>query len=145
MTPIQIFVTLAAWSELIDRLVLLVRAKRPNRVAVGASGVQEVAITVKGGYTPDIIVVKAGQLLRMRFTRQESSSCSEIVLFPDFNKSAKLPEGQEVSVELTPDNRVSMASNARWACCGETDRRVILNLRKLCIYLPMFSSKARHR
>ncbi len=64
---------------------------------------QEAAITVKGGYNPDIIVVKAGQPVRLRFTRQESSSCSEMVLFPDFNKSAKLPEGQEVSVELTPE------------------------------------------
>ncbi|MEN6523208.1 MAG: cupredoxin domain-containing protein, partial [Anaerolineaceae bacterium] len=63
----------------------------------------EVAITVKGGYTPDIIVVKAGQPLRMRFTRQESSTCSEMVLFPDFSQSAKLPEGQEVTVEFTPD------------------------------------------
>lgn len=77
--------------------------KGQTRVSAGASGIQEVAITVKGGYTPDIIVVKAGQPLRMRFTRQESSSCSETVTFPDFNKSAKLPEGQEVIVEFTPD------------------------------------------
>jgi plastocyanin domain-containing protein len=26
-----------------------------------------------------------------------------MVLFPDFNQSAKLPEGEEVSVEFTPD------------------------------------------
>ncbi len=39
----------------------------------------------------------------MRFTRQESSSCSEMVLFPDFNKSAKLPEVQEVTLELIPE------------------------------------------
>jgi plastocyanin domain-containing protein len=71
--------------------------------AAGASGAQEVAITVKGGYTPDVIVVKAGQPVRLRFTRQESSSCSEMVLFPDFNKNAKLPEGEEVSLEFTPD------------------------------------------
>ena len=77
--------------------------KGQTRVSVGIGGFQEVAITVKGGYTPDIIVVKAGQPLRMRFTRQESASCSEMVLFPDFNKSAKLPEGQEVVVELTPE------------------------------------------
>ena len=77
--------------------------KGQTRAAASASGFQEVAVTVKGGYTPDIIVVKAGQPLRMRFTRQESASCSEMVLFPDFNKSAKLPEGQEVMVEFTPD------------------------------------------
>jgi plastocyanin domain-containing protein len=43
----------------------------------GAGGVQEVAVTVKGGYTPDVIVVKSGQPLRLTFTRQESSACSE--------------------------------------------------------------------
>src|SRR5512142_2393661 len=77
--------------------------KGQTRAAVGAAGVQEVAVTVKGGYTPDIIVVKAGQPVRMHFTRQESSACSETVLFPDFNQSVKLPEGKEVTVELTPE------------------------------------------
>lgn len=77
--------------------------KEQTRISTGNNGIQEVAIVVKGGYTPDIIVVKAGQPLRMRFTRQESSSCSETVTFPDFNKSAKLPEGQEVIVEFTPE------------------------------------------
>jgi plastocyanin domain-containing protein len=69
----------------------------------GAGGAQEVAVTVKGGYTPDVIVVQAGQPVRLRFTRQESASCSEMVLFPDFSRSARLPEGEEVAVEFTPD------------------------------------------
>ncbi len=70
---------------------------------VASGGVQEVAITVKGGYTPDLIVVKAGQPVRLHFTRQESASCSEKVLFPDFNQNAVLPVGQEVTIEITPD------------------------------------------
>ena len=77
--------------------------KGQTRAAVGTGGVQEVAVTVKGGYTPDIIVVKAGQPVRLHFNRQESSACSEMVLFPDFQKSASLPEGQDVTVEITPD------------------------------------------
>lgn len=76
--------------------------KGQTRVAAGAGGVQEVAVTVKGGYTPDVIVVKAGQPVRLHFTRQESASCSEKVLFPDFNQSASLPEGQDVTLEFTP-------------------------------------------
>lgn len=71
--------------------------------ATTTSGVQEVAITVKGGYTPDVIVVKAHQPVRLHFTRQESASCSEKVIFPDFNQNALLPEGQEVTLEITPD------------------------------------------
>jgi plastocyanin domain-containing protein len=77
--------------------------KGQMRAETGSGGVQEVAVTVKGGYTPDIIVVKAKQPVRFHFTRQESSSCSEMVLFPDFNKSAKLPQGEDVVVELTPE------------------------------------------
>jgi plastocyanin domain-containing protein len=77
--------------------------KGKTMAAAGAGGVQEVAITVKGGYTPDVIVVKAGQPVRLTFTRQESSSCSEEVLLPDFNKNAHLPEGQPVNLEFTPE------------------------------------------
>jgi len=77
--------------------------KGQTRATAGAGGAQEVAVTVKGGYTPDVIVVQAGRPVRLRFTRQESSSCSETVLFPDFSRSARLPEGEEVSVEFTPD------------------------------------------
>ena len=74
-----------------------------TRVTAGVGGVQEAQIIVKGGYTPDVLVVKAGQPVRFEFLRQETASCSEMVLFPDFNKSAKLPEGETVSVEFTPE------------------------------------------
>lgn len=104
MTPVQIFVTLGGIAlSLFIAWFFWLAPKGQTRVNASSGGVQEVAITVKGGYTPDIIVVKAGLPLRMRFTRQESSTCSEMVLFPDFNQSAKLPEGQEVLVEFTPD------------------------------------------
>lgn len=77
--------------------------KEQTRVAVGASGAQEVAITVKGGYTPDVIVVQKGRPVRLTFTRQESAACSEKVLFPDFNQNAALPEGEQVTLEFTPE------------------------------------------
>jgi plastocyanin domain-containing protein len=67
-----------------------------------AGGVQEAVITVKGGYTPDIIVVKAGRPVRLIFNRQETAACSEMVVFGDFDKSAKLPTGQDVPIELMP-------------------------------------------
>ena len=66
------------------------------------AGVQEVPITVKGGYDPDVIVVKRGKPVRLLFNRQESSMCSEMVVFDKLGKSAKLPEGETVSVEFTP-------------------------------------------
>lgn len=104
MTTAQVIVTLVgvALSGFIAWFFWLA-PKSQTHAAAGAGGVQEVAVTVKGGYTPDVIVVKAGQPVRLRFTRQESASCSETVLFPDFGRSAKLPEGEEVAVEFTPD------------------------------------------
>jgi plastocyanin domain-containing protein len=77
--------------------------KGQTRVAMNESGAQEVAVTVKGGYTPDVIVVQKGRPVRFTFTRQESSACSEKVLFPDFNQSAMLPEGEHVTLEFTPE------------------------------------------
>lgn len=77
--------------------------KAETRVAISESGAQEVAITVKGGYTPDVIVVQKNRPVRLTFTRQESAACSEKVLFPDFNQNALLPEGEQVTLEFTPD------------------------------------------
>ncbi|MBI5823388.1 MAG: cupredoxin domain-containing protein [Chloroflexi bacterium] len=104
MSQIQIFVILSG----IVFTVLIAwyfwfAPKTQTRVAVAESGAQEVAITVKGGYTPDVIVVQKGRPVRLTFTRQESSACSEKVLFPDFNQNALLPEGEQVTLEFTPE------------------------------------------
>ncbi len=104
MTTAQIFVTIMGIAlSVFIAWFFWFAPKARTQAAVSASGAQEVAVTVKGGYTPDLIVVKAGQPVRLRFTRRESSACSEMVLFPDFKRSAKLPEGEEVDVEFTPD------------------------------------------
>ncbi|MHB1415106.1 MAG: cupredoxin domain-containing protein [Chloroflexota bacterium] len=68
-----------------------------------AGGVQEVDVVVKGGYTPDVIVVEAGKPVRLNFSRQESAACSETVILSDFGKSVYLPEGQTVPIEFMPD------------------------------------------
>jgi plastocyanin domain-containing protein len=39
----------------------------------------------------------------LKFNRQETASCSEMVLFPDFDRSAHLPTGETVAVEFTPE------------------------------------------
>jgi len=76
--------------------------KKGVRAPTTSAGYQEQMVLVKGGYTPDVIVVEAGKPVRLNFVRQESASCSEMVLLPDFNKSAKLPEGETVAVEFLP-------------------------------------------
>ena len=66
------------------------------------AGVQEVPIVVKGGYVPDVVVVRRGKPVRLLFNRQESSMCSEMVVFDKLGKSTQLPEGETVAVEFTP-------------------------------------------
>ena len=73
------------------------------RAAVTSGGYQEAMVLVKGGYTPDIIVVQHGRPVRLNFRREESAACSEMVIFGDFGKSAHLPEGQIVPVEFLPE------------------------------------------
>jgi plastocyanin domain-containing protein len=70
---------------------------------VTSSGFQEAMILVKGAYNPDVIVVQHGEPVRLTFLRQETAACSEKVLFPDFQRTAELPEGEQVPVEFTPE------------------------------------------
>jgi len=65
--------------------------------------VQKAFIVVKGGYTPDTIVVQHGKPLRLYFRRDEVASCSERVVFPDFNVSATLPTGVTTPLDIFPD------------------------------------------
>jgi plastocyanin domain-containing protein len=72
------------------------------RAAVTSGGYQEQMVLVKGGYTPDAIVVARGTPVRLSFVRQESAACSEMVVLPAFGKSVQLPEGETVAVEFVP-------------------------------------------
>lgn len=72
------------------------------RAAPASSGYQEAMILVKGGYTPDVIVVQRDKPVRLWFRREETAACSEMVVLPDFGKSARLPTGETVAVEFVP-------------------------------------------
>ena len=65
-------------------------------------GVQEVAITVKGGYDPPTVRVRHGQPVRLVFDRQETSRCSEEVVVGDFGIRKFLPAFTRTTVEFTP-------------------------------------------
>ena len=60
-------------------------------------------MTVRGGYSPDLIRVQAGMPLRLVFDRQESGDCTSRVVFPDFGVSRSLPAFATTAVEFTPD------------------------------------------
>lgn len=71
--------------------------------ATTSSGYQEAMILVRGGYTPDVIIVQHGKPVRFNFRREETAACSEMVIFNDFGKSAHLPTGETVPVEFLPE------------------------------------------
>lgn len=71
--------------------------------SVNEKGVQEINVTVKGGYSPDVIVVNKGMPVRLNFYRDETSSCSEQVIFGDFRIARNLPAFKTTKIEFTPD------------------------------------------
>ena len=78
--------------------------EREQTVAqVAATGVQEIKVTVKGGYSPDVIVVKENQPVRLDFYRDETASCSDQVIFGDFGIARDLPAFKTTSIEFTPN------------------------------------------
>ena len=66
------------------------------------AGLQEITITVDGGYAPSRIKVKAGRPLRLSFHRIDPSGCVAQVIFPDFHKTLDLPLEATTSLELPP-------------------------------------------
>ncbi|HKJ02124.1 MAG TPA: cupredoxin domain-containing protein [Longimicrobiales bacterium] len=78
-------------------------AKGPVALAqAGAGGAQEVTISVRGGYEPAVVRVAKGAPVRLTFDRQETSGCSEEVVFPDFGVRKFLPAFERTTVEFTP-------------------------------------------
>ena len=72
------------------------------KVSTDGAGMAEVRIAVRGGYEPATVRVKAGAPVRLVFDRQETSGCSEEVVFPAFGIRKYLPTGKPTAVEITP-------------------------------------------
>jgi plastocyanin domain-containing protein len=71
--------------------------------SIKGSEIQEVRIEVKGGYTPDVIVVKKGIPVRLNFYRDETDECSDTIVFGDFNIRKPLPAYKTTAIEFTPE------------------------------------------
>ena len=77
--------------------------KKGIKIQATASGIQEAFITVKGGYTPDVLIFEAGKPIKLNFRREETASCTEEVIFSDFNKKAALTPFKTIPIELQAD------------------------------------------
>lgn len=63
-------------------------------------GVQRATITVKGGYSPDVVTVQAGVPTILNFDRQETGECTSHVVFGDLGLDAMLPGNTATEVRL---------------------------------------------
>jgi Cu+-exporting ATPase len=101
MTGAEILVTASGFALIAGLAWFFFGPKEARRAAV-RGGVQEIEITVKGGYSPNLIQVQEGVPLRLVFDRQENSDCSARVVFPDFGVSRSLAAFGRTTVELLP-------------------------------------------
>ena len=72
--------------------------------ARASGGVQEITVTVDGGYEPSQIVVQVGQPVRLNFYRTDPNSCLEEVRLPDFHIARNLPVNQTTRIQFTPQH-----------------------------------------
>jgi plastocyanin domain-containing protein len=99
----EIIVAVAGASLIAFVLWYFFGERERTSATVSESGVQEIKVTIKGGYSPDVIVVQKGKPVRLNFYRDETSSCSEQVIFGDFQIARDLPAYKTTPVEFTPD------------------------------------------
>lgn len=72
--------------------------RRQKEVAVTDS----VDIIVKGGYSPEVIVLEKGKTTKLNFIRKDSNVCLEEVVLGDFKVRKYLPLNRKVTIVMTP-------------------------------------------
>src|SRR6516164_4338327 len=107
----DILVVLGAVVSIVGLAYFFFGPKQSRRAEI-RGGVQQIAITVKGGYSPDLIQVRQGMPVRLVFDRQEAGDCTSRVVFPDLQISKSLPAFTQTTVEFTPER----AGRFEFAC-----------------------------
>jgi plastocyanin domain-containing protein len=100
--PVRAGVVLGGLTLVGTELWWFLGRKQQQQQAIQLNGVQEVLIKVDGGYRPDHISVVIGQPVRLSFDRQDSNSCLNELLIPDFGINTHLPIGQTTIVNFSP-------------------------------------------
>jgi plastocyanin domain-containing protein len=103
MTTARILVLLAGLAAIGWIIWYFFLARRSSAQAtIDPRGVQEVTITVQGGYQPSEVRVRAGRPVRIVFDRRETNPCSEEVVLSDFAIRSFLPPNRRTAIEFTP-------------------------------------------
>lgn len=102
-TGLKVGVTLGGVALISLELWWFLLGKTKSQLAEMNEGIQELTITVDGGYEPSRVVVNSGQRVRLNFLRRDPSSCLEKVLMPDFRIAQELDLDRVTPVEFTPE------------------------------------------
>ncbi len=73
--------------------------KKEKQVTV----VDEVDITVNGGYSPEVISIPVGKITKINFLRTDPTDCLGEIVLGDFKIKKELPLNQKVTVEIKPE------------------------------------------
>jgi Cu+-exporting ATPase len=102
MSASELAVTIGGIASILALAYFFIGPKKAKTASL-VGGIQEIEITIKGGYSPDIIRVKEGVPVRLKFNRQEAGDCSSRVVLPDFRVSKTLPAFKTTTLEFTPN------------------------------------------
>lgn len=103
MDTMEIIVIIGGFGLIVLTLWYFFGEREKVSAETNETGMQEIKVTVKGGYSPDVIVVKKDVPVRLNFYRDETSSCSEQVVFGDFGIARDLPAFKTTTIEFTPE------------------------------------------
>lgn len=73
--------------------------KKSTSVAVNSEKIR--IIVADGVYKPSVIRAKTGEKITLEFFREDSTPCSEFVIFNGINQSAQLPIGKPKTLIFT--------------------------------------------
>lgn len=83
-----------------------------TEAATVSSAGQSVDIAVQGGYSPEVVELKAGVPATLNFKRTDPSTCLDRVVFSDFGVNQELPIGETETVKID----TSKPGEYGWAC-----------------------------
>jgi len=90
--------------------------RRETAVSVQEGGVQEIKITVKGGYDPDVLIVKKGAPVRLNFYRDETADCSDTIVSVISIYGNRCPPIRQRRSSSLLRKKENMFSPAGWGC-----------------------------
>ncbi len=98
----KIIATIFSFGGIVFTYWFFLMKREGKAVAVDRNSID---ITVKGGYSPETIVIPKGKTTTLNFMRLDASSCLEEVVIPDFRVRKYLPMNKKISIAITPQEK----------------------------------------